>query len=154
MRLGELIRQLKGCDPTCRIRFSFARFVPDGIDSYRGSYDQLALGWRESKAPAGGTWRDDYPKVADILKLCEDVVGKTLEGYKGGDFPMSEKTMVWVANYGECHDTGITAVRDVGGEVVIDTAYQEHHMEPEMVADILGQLHGRASRFAPKGCRE
>lgn len=149
MRLGELIRQLKTFDPTWRIRYSFARFVPDGIDSYRGSYDQLALGWKEPRELKDGEeWGDHMPKVGEILKLCEDTIGKTLEGYKGGWFPMSEKTVVWVANWGDCHDTGIAALHEGGGhEVVIDTAYQEHHMEPEMMADMVGRLHGRPGKF-------
>lgn len=146
MRLGELIRQLKACDPEKPIRYSFWRFVPTRPRSYRGSYDQLALGW-EKPDDGGKEYGEKWPKVRELLAWCEHALGKTYEGYKGGWYPMTERTMVWMANWGECHDTGIVAVRDAGIEVVIDTGYAEPQMEPEMMADMVGRLHGRPGKY-------
>lgn len=50
-------------------------------------------------------------------------IGKTFTGYKGGDFEMSRRTPVWVANYGNAGNTGIVGIHDDGYSVIILTAY-------------------------------
>ena len=59
--------------------------------SWRGVYSQLAL---EPSA--------EIRTVSDTLTELQNIIGKTLEGYKGGDFLMSEGTLVWCSFYGQC----------------------------------------------------
>lgn len=110
--LGQLIQLLSHVDPKKEVRFDFARFTPGSLDSYRGYYGQLALSWGEDTKTAG-----------DLLKECRETVGKVMQGYKGGDFTMHESTPVWVANYGDCHDTALVGVED-SYSVILETAYQ------------------------------
>ena len=93
LTLGELISQLENCYDlaTKKLRFDFGDNVPTGIDSWRGSYAELSLHFDKTEAPL----------VVDFLKVLKETVGKTLEGYKGGDFYMSRHTPVWVANWSE-----------------------------------------------------
>lgn len=44
-------------------------------------------------------------------------------GYKGGEFGVGESTPVWVANWGDCHDTAIVGIVDGGYQAIIETAY-------------------------------
>lgn len=112
MTLGELIDALKRKDAAMAIAFDFVHFVPQGIDSYRGYYDQLALGYGH-----GDTI------VASVLQTCEDAVGKKFTGYKGGDYVMGRETPVWVANYGEAGGTAIVDVKDHDWRITLETAY-------------------------------
>lgn len=56
--------------------------------SYRGYYEDLAF------LPVRNA------KVSDMLAHAKGALGKTFEGYKGGDFTMHEYTAVWIAEYG------------------------------------------------------
>jgi hypothetical protein len=124
LSLGEIILKLENItDDTKPVVFDFGH-RPTGFGSWRGSYCELALG--HAQAPAALT-------TAQLLHAAKEVNGKTLEGYKGGDFYMSRRTPVWVANYGECrvHDTykgneakepiAITDIKETDEFVVIVT---------------------------------
>jgi len=58
--------------------------------SYRGYYDDLAF------EPSG-----DIKLVKDFSIEVKNCLGKTFEGYKGGDFKMHEKTPLWLSFYGD-----------------------------------------------------
>lgn len=117
LKLGELIFLLSRIDPKAQVRFDFARFKPTTLDSYRGDYSELALGFGARMETAAVT-------VEDLLELCRATLGKTLQGYKGGDYTMGENTRVWVANWGDCHDTALVGVIDQENEAILETAYQ------------------------------
>ena len=57
--------------------------------SYRGYYCDLAF---EPTA--------DERTVADLLAECRTAMGRTFEGYRGGDYQMGETTPLWVCSYG------------------------------------------------------
>ena len=67
--------------------------------------------------------------LLDFLKMLKSTVGKTMTGYKGGDFLMGETTPVWVANYGkvsgfrkyEFKDTAVVDVIEQESAVIIKT---------------------------------
>jgi hypothetical protein len=111
LSLGEIIILLESWpkqDDACR--FDFGRTVPDcAPDSYRGYYDQLAMGYEEEK---------EYPKptVAEVLASFKSAVNKEFGGYKGGTYTMTEKTPVWIANY------GLTS-----GTVIVGVYHDKHH---------------------------
>lgn len=116
LTLGEIMFLLSRIDPEASVRYDFGPFVPTAINSYRGYYGQLAIGFAE---PCGGT----VITVQQLLIKCRDCVETDFEGYKGGAFTMHESTYVWVANWGKCHDTAIVGIIDQQNEAIIETAY-------------------------------
>jgi hypothetical protein len=87
LSLGGLIARLEIEDAT--------RVVPIGFDyahSFRGFYEQLAFEPRR------------IVTIGQMLATARSCVGATFEGYKGGDYVMTEYTTCWIANYGESSD--------------------------------------------------
>jgi hypothetical protein len=83
--LGELIEILEAAPQDKIVRFGFAE-----ADSYRGYYEELAF------EPA------ENVLVADMLREAKQAMGKTYQGYKGGDYTMTAHTPCWIAKYGHC----------------------------------------------------
>ena len=84
---------------------------PGEMGSYRGYHDELRI---EPKAREPKT-------VADVLKDLRRFRKNGISGYKGGDYPATDRTGVWVAEYGECSQQHVCGVRVDGGVVVIMT---------------------------------
>lgn len=118
MTLGELLRELRGHDQDKFIAFDFANFNPaDGVDSYRGYYEDLAIGYADGVDT----------KVGEVVKWLEEAEGKTFYGYKGGEFTMYEDTAVWVANHGTTTGTAIVEVVDRGWRILLKTECVESY---------------------------
>jgi len=111
MTLGALIQQLASCAPNADVRFDFCGFVPKGLASYRGYYDQLALGYANCQ--------DERTTVEKLLTELRGAVGKTFHGYKGGNYKMTLETEVWVSPYNEASGTRIDHVIVEGDYLVI-----------------------------------
>ena len=127
--LGELIAALEALPLTFRTRntehpkliyFDFGRARPGRLESYRGSYAELSLTFRSDG-------RSPYPTAVELLEMLRAATapGRTLAGYKGGEYRMMTDTPVWVAQWGESGYTAVVGVRDLGMEIVIDTAWCE-----------------------------
>lgn len=104
--LGELIAQLEKLPADGEINWAFASLPITAVDSWRGVYAELALGWGENR-------RRDQPAlrtVGELLQNLRAAVGRTFEGYKGGQFTMGLGTPVWCDNYGEYTQTRIVSV--------------------------------------------
>jgi len=122
LTLGELILKLEpivknqkdGDEAT--VRYDFEYLFPTSIDSWRGSYDELALNFE---------MQGEEMKVSEFLKMLKDCVGKTFTGYKGGDFVMHKGTPIWVANYSNSGNTAVIDVVDNGYVVLLITGYRE-----------------------------
>jgi hypothetical protein len=115
LTLGGLIDELRRMDGDKTVLFDFGGLVPTRIMSYRGYYQDAALGFTS----------DESPKVSQLLAELEAAVGSTVEGYKGGTYRLKEDSRLWVANYGETSDTAIVGVIDARWTVVIETAWSE-----------------------------
>ena len=132
LTLGELLLKLKAIpdndDGDKGISFDFGSAVPTTFDSWRGSYDELALGYKLTSYDAPDGNSGEYPpvKLKDFIKEAEATLGKTLTGWKGGDFTMTKNTPVWVDNPGNANNTAIVDVTDLGWSVVINTAHREY----------------------------
>lgn len=111
MRLGEIIEALKVFEPATRVEFDFGGFEPTGLDSYRGYYSDLAIGFGSEGLNAG-----------QLLAELQGAVGKTFEGYKGGKYEMDLSTPVWVANYGRSHGVAVVYVEAQSWRAVLRTA--------------------------------
>lgn len=84
--LGELIAALSAVDGARTVKLGFGN-----PHSYRGYYEQLAF------EPVADT------TVADMLAAAQEALDTTYQGWKGGDFTMSESTDVWLAYEGESY---------------------------------------------------
>lgn len=128
--LGELILKVESIlnkhsekigtkdEPT--VDFDFGSAIPTSLDSWRGSYEELAIGYKLT-----GYDGDSMAEVSisDFLNELKSAVGKSFEGWKGGSFHMSKNTPVWVSNPGNTGNTGIVEVVDDEWRIILMTAY-------------------------------
>jgi len=115
LTLGELIDALKRCNQDASINFDFCMFVPAGLRSYRGYYEDLALGFET------GDRGYDMRKVGSLVGHLEDCMYALFEGYKGGHYRARRDTPMWVDNSGDASGTAIVGVKDFGHWVAIQT---------------------------------
>lgn len=118
MTLGDLIDALRACRPEARVRFDLGDVVPTTLDSWRGIYAELALGY--DLGDRGGV----RPTVASLLRQCEAAVGDAFAGYKGGEYTMDRDTPVHVDRYGDCTDTHLDRVEARGEHDVVLRTWQ------------------------------
>lgn len=127
LMLAELIAKLVVVeDPGLPVVFDNGIWWPIGVDSWRGSYRELAIEYtnEEEKLTARG-----------VLCLLTKAIGETFQGYKGGDFMMGKNTPLWVASYShscgfksndEGHYQAIVDLEVLPHEVVIKTELMEY----------------------------
>jgi len=109
--LGEVILLLETQPLTNIVKLDFTDDNPCALCSYRGYYEDLSI---DHDSGAGET------TVKQLLEMFEEAVGKTYTGYKGGDFTMNRRTLVWVAPWGS---TGrmLSDVKEENGVTIICT---------------------------------
>jgi len=133
LSLGEIILKLEKIIEThpnrnykeISVKYDFGECYPTSLDSWRGSYVELALNYCD----VGHHSTVPNPKMLNVLEFIEmlkDAIGKTFEGYKGGDFLMEENTPVWVSNYGYASFSAVIDIKDEDCEIIIITAYTEY----------------------------
>jgi hypothetical protein len=76
---------------------------PTGVSSWRGDYAELAIEFNDKGEPM---------LLTEFIALLENAIGKSFEGWKGGNFMMERNTRLWVANPGHSGSTGIIGVRE------------------------------------------
>lgn len=112
--LGELILKLEAVkDKNKPLYIDLMDKKPMGLDSWRGSYCELAI-QTEDFGSYQGEIEKDYgsfqthesieigkknPIVQEWIDVLKKAIGKTFTGYKGGDFVMGKNTPVWLAEY-------------------------------------------------------
>lgn len=97
LSLGELIIRLEAEDPAKRVPFGF-----HNPGSYRGNYFDLAFGVAHDIT------------VAEMLAAARSALGATYQGWKGGDYLMSDYTSCWlVAERGDCGESLGAALLDL-----------------------------------------
>lgn len=129
--LGQLITEIESfdlrnsSDEFKNVCFDFGSAVPTNLDSWRGSYSELALGYKFS---GYDNTKEHFADITanDLLQELKSAIGKEYTGWKGGDFIMNEDTPVWVANPGNGGNTAIIGILDAGWQLVILTAYCEY----------------------------
>jgi len=127
LTLGELILKLEAIpDKKLPVIFDGRKYFPTGIDSWRGSYCELAINYSTTSV---------HMTVKGFLNILRNTVGRILIGYKGGDFMMGKTTPVWVSNYGESwgfksdgdiHSQAVTNIFKAKGYIVIRTKAIEY----------------------------
>jgi hypothetical protein len=94
--LGEIILLLKSQPQDNRVDLDFdSSYDLFRLNSYRGYYQYLALDYNNTQ----GTQLKPNNTVSQVLKLFEDAEGREFTGYKGGEFLMHSKTIVFVSPY-------------------------------------------------------
>jgi hypothetical protein len=111
--LGYLIERLERLPQDAVVCYDFVYLMPKGIHSYRGYYEQLALGYTDE---------GESPKVSELLTLLKDANGKTFTGYKGGEYTMGDDTKMWVANRRQAGGTAIIDAVEHRCYVILTTA--------------------------------
>jgi len=119
--LGELKLKLDAIkDKGKPIVFDFG-MKPAGASSWRGSYCELGLKYSEEgggeanwdtdeveySSPYGDSYKEETftlpenPTAQQFLDMLNALTGKTMTGYKGGDYTMHKNVAVYLGNYGE-----------------------------------------------------
>jgi len=110
LSLGDVIDRLEACKQDVGIYFDFGCLVPethDGMHSYRGYYEDVAMGWRD---PSDYSDKRETPKVSEVLAMLKEAVGQTYTGWKGGEFTMDKGSRLWVDSAGTANGVAIVAV--------------------------------------------
>lgn len=105
MILDDLITALVAC-PDQHAPVEIDGKPAGEFDSYRGYYDQLAL----------GTGLEPIT-VAELLAAASEAKGKVFQGYKGGDYLMTGDTAVWFSEYGCSSGVAIVGIDHEGDTV-------------------------------------
>lgn len=109
MKLGQLIDALSKIPAGKPIATSTGQ-SPGRFMSYRGYYEDLAFDVGEPCT------------VGEFLARAREARGKVFTGYKGGDFPMHDHSLLWFSEYGSASGDAPVEVRefDEGAVLVIE----------------------------------
>lgn len=118
--INEVLAVLKKADPKAPVYFAPLCVVPTSVDSWRGSYNEPALGWAE---PGNGLYAPTVEKL--IKELEESISGKLYYGWKGGEYTFTGDDTLHIDNPGRCNNVEIKEVEDRGYQVLI-------HLELEL----------------------
>lgn len=110
--LGALIDALENIPEDATVKYNFPGAFPTTLNSYRGYYNQLALGH------GGFDYNEPVTKEL-LLSRLEAAIGATFTGWKGGEFTMDRDTPVWCANPGDPSGYGITKVKSDGYYIIL-----------------------------------
>lgn len=111
LNLGELITLLATADDLAQVYFDYGYSSPGRLISWRGSYVEMSL-----------TSSTDVTTVGALLKHLEEMLGTTVEGYKGGDYAVRRDCPMWADDYSECPGTAIVGIdKSSDYQVIIQT---------------------------------
>lgn len=102
MAQGNRIDETTGKSWKTSVEILGCGYLTTEVGSYRGSYEHLYISWTR-----------DYDKAAtraEVIAALKGAVGKTFDGYKGGDYRMHEGTTVFFGQYGTSHGGCILGV--------------------------------------------
>lgn len=108
--LGKLILDLEKQDGNLKIVID-TNGIPISFSSYRGYYNRLAIEYENTGSMT----------VKEFLKRAKNIVGRTFEGYKGGNYLMDEETPIYVSNYGEAEGLKVIDIKKKKNNVTIVT---------------------------------
>lgn len=115
MTLGGLIAALDGIKDDLPAMIDNSPYYPGKAHSYRGFYTDLAFQPSNERCTVG-----------DLRARCCESLNAIFEGYKGGDFTMTEDTPLWISDYGETSDIAVMGVENLGSHVVLITKWVDN----------------------------
>jgi hypothetical protein len=121
LKYGEFITALERMPADEPVKFDFVHFGPTRINSYRGFYEDAALGYQR---PDDSDY--EFPTVEELVRRLTSVLGHVFEGWKGGNGrPIRLESSLWVANPGETGDTVIVDVQNLTYVTIITRSEEE-----------------------------
>lgn len=87
--LGQFIDALSKVEQHRDICFEFCHLYPTTLNSYRGYYDDVAVGVGDKPVT-----------VNELVANLTSKLGTVMTGYKGGNYLVGRTTPLWVANWG------------------------------------------------------
>ena len=134
LTLGELIAKLEAIPiywdkrdkDEKTVIFNFEYAIPICLDSWRGSYSELAINFDFLGYEHFSEVEPKEMKITDFIKMLKEAIGKEYTGWKGGNFVMGKTTPLWVANDGNAGNTAVIGVIDNGYEVILETGRREY----------------------------
>ena len=129
MTLGALREALRAFSPAAHVRYDRFDLYWCDLDSWRGSYAQPALGWRETPAPNGGS------TVAALIEEVDKALsGCVYGGWKGGEFTFHADSPVWIDNSGTSSRTYLVGMEQaLECLIVLRTAAAQRYSTTENV---------------------
>lgn len=127
LTLSQIIRALENANDSEKeltVCFDFGSAIPTNVDSSRGDYSHLALGYELTGYDAGERHMAKM-MLPDLITLLTAAKSQSFTGWKGGDYAAGKDTPVWVDNPGNWSNTAITGVKNYGYYVVIETKHVE-----------------------------
>jgi hypothetical protein len=112
--LKSLIQLLENCNKETNVYYTVGDLAPCGLDSYRGYYEELALGYGNKNITVG-----------ELIELLKSAIGKTFTGWKGGEFKMNEMTSIYCANAGSSGGSYISGVTEYEYQVILSTDVED-----------------------------
>ena len=144
LTLGELILKLETMDGELPVYFDNKKYRPTSIGSWRGSYDELSINYKGSDEVNSdkleeeidmGKYGKEYiyepfdttlpkdVKVKHLLQMLKSIIGKTMTGYKGGNFLIGKSTPLWVSKYGG--SKGYRTNKNYDSQAIVDVEKKE-----------------------------
>lgn len=91
--------------------------INDEVGSYRGYYEDLYIAY--------GNVAEEPVTARDLAKTLTRQVGKTVRGYKGGEYLITDDTNTWLSTYGDTGGMMIDRIVTVGDALVIITEREQ-----------------------------
>ena len=119
MTIGDVISALEKASGEAVVRFDFGGTYPTTVDSWRGAYDEAAIGFSSDR------YADTSVTVEEVLaELHSAIDGREYGGWKGGSYRYTRDTPLHVDNRGCYSQTDIDRVQVEEWQVVIHTKYE------------------------------
>jgi len=109
LTLGQAIARLEDAPADAPVLWEDGK-SPGDADSYRGYYADLAINDAQETTTVG-----------QLLKTLQASLGKTFEGYKGGDYTMGEDAPLWRSEYGRSSGIAVMGMTVLDDRVVMVT---------------------------------
>jgi hypothetical protein len=118
MTIDDLLHDLRKAKPDAVVMFDFCNCAPTKVDSWRGSYDDPALGW----VATGYSGNSKAPKVADLISELERAIdGREYTGWKGGEFRYAGSNTLHIDNRGDYTNTELVRAEIDDWRVLLHT---------------------------------
>lgn len=118
MTIGEILDAIARADDKVSVIFDFGGTSPTKIDSWRGIYDEAAIGF------SPGKYGEPCVTVQQFRAELQGAIkpGVTYYGWKGGEYHYTKSTPLHVDNRGCYSNTEISRVEVQDWGVILHTA--------------------------------